>query len=146
MVQVTLHVTPLKNNFESIEKKIDLSFQDKDVLLLSFVHRSYVNENKKIIDKHNERLEFLGDTVLNLIVSSYLYNKLTCHSEGKLSHIRSLLINAQACSKYYKKYEMGKYVVDSTTLYVSRGIGMEGTGAPRARFLCPPEIVVVDIK
>jgi predicted MPP superfamily phosphohydrolase len=48
-------------------------------------------------------------------------------------------------SAYGKKYEMGRYTLGDTTLYVSRGLGMEGSGAPRARFLCPPEIVVVDI-
>jgi predicted MPP superfamily phosphohydrolase len=48
-------------------------------------------------------------------------------------------------SAYGKKYEMGRYTLDGTMLYVSRGLGMEGSGAPRARFLCPPEIVVVDI-
>jgi len=48
-------------------------------------------------------------------------------------------------SAYGKKYEMGRYTLGETTLYVSRGLGMEGSGAPRARFLCPPEIVVVDV-
>jgi predicted MPP superfamily phosphohydrolase len=48
-------------------------------------------------------------------------------------------------SRYGKKYEMGKYIVRSTTLYVSRGVGMEGFGAPRVRFLCPPEIVLVEL-
>jgi predicted MPP superfamily phosphohydrolase len=48
-------------------------------------------------------------------------------------------------SAYGKKYEMGRYALGDTLLYVSRGLGMEGSGAPRARFLCPPEIVVVDI-
>ncbi|MBN1314969.1 MAG: metallophosphoesterase [Anaerolineales bacterium] len=48
-------------------------------------------------------------------------------------------------SKYWKKYEHGLYTIDQTTLYVSGGIGMEGQGAPRARFFCPPEIVVVDL-
>ncbi len=48
-------------------------------------------------------------------------------------------------SAHGKKYEMGRYMLGETTLYVSRGLGMEGSGAPRARFLCPPEIVVVDV-
>ncbi|MBN2394472.1 MAG: metallophosphoesterase [Anaerolineae bacterium] len=48
-------------------------------------------------------------------------------------------------SAYGKKYEMGRYALGDTLLYVSRGLGMEGSGAPRARFLCPPEIVVVDV-
>jgi hypothetical protein len=48
-------------------------------------------------------------------------------------------------SVYHKEYEMGEYHVGPTTLYVSRGIGMEGLGLPRIRFLCPPEIVVFDL-
>lgn len=49
-------------------------------------------------------------------------------------------------SSFYKKYEMGRYQVGSTTLYVSRGVGMEGRGMPRARFLCPPEMVEVRLR
>jgi hypothetical protein len=48
-------------------------------------------------------------------------------------------------SEYGKKYEMGEYIVGPTTLYVTRGLGMEGFNMPRARFLCPPEIVLVEL-
>ncbi len=101
----------LKDNLQEVEKKIKISFENKDLLLLSFVHPSYVNENKKIIEKHNERLEFLGDTILNFVVSEYLYKKLTTSPEGKLSHIRSRLINAHSCAKYYKILGLDKYIL-----------------------------------
>lgn len=101
----------LKDNLKEVEKKIKISFKDKKLLLLSFVHRSYVNENKNIIDQHNERLEFLGDTILNFIVSEHLYKKLPNHSEGKLSHIRSRLINTSSCAKYYRLLGLDKYVL-----------------------------------
>jgi len=100
----------LKENLQEVEKKIQISFEDKDLLLLSFIHRSYVNENKKIINVHNERLEFLGDTILNFIVSEYLYKKLDS-SEGVLSHIRSRLINAASCAKYYKLLGLNEYIL-----------------------------------
>jgi len=101
----------LKDTLGIVEKKINITFQNKDLLLLSFVHRSYVNENKKIINDHNERLEFLGDTTLNLIVSDYLYNTLTSYSEGKLSHIRSRLVDASSCAEYYKILGLNEFVL-----------------------------------
>jgi predicted MPP superfamily phosphohydrolase len=67
------------------------------------------------------------------------------HTHG--GQIRLPLFGAiVTASVYWKKYEQGLYKINETKLYVSRGIGMEGKGAPRARFLCPPEIVVVDMK
>lgn len=67
------------------------------------------------------------------------------HTHG--GQIRLPLFGALVtASVYWKKYEQGLYKIDKTKMYVSRGIGMEGKGAPRARFLCPPEIVVVDLK
>lgn len=101
----------LKENIEEVEKKIKISFNNKDLLVLAFVHRSYVNENKKIISQHNERLEFLGDTILNFVVSEYLYNKLEKSPEGALSHIRSRLINAEVCAKYFKILNLEEYVL-----------------------------------
>jgi predicted MPP superfamily phosphohydrolase len=66
------------------------------------------------------------------------------HTHG--GQIRLPLFGAVfTASAYGKRYEQGHYSVGDTTLYVSRGIGMEGMGAPRARFLCPPEIVVVNL-
>jgi ribonuclease III len=101
----------LKNNLSNIENKIDVVFNNKDLLLLSFVHSSYVNENKKIINEHNERLEFLGDSILNFIVSDFLYNKLTTSTEGNLSSTRSRLVNAQACAKYYNILSLNDYLL-----------------------------------
>jgi predicted MPP superfamily phosphohydrolase len=67
------------------------------------------------------------------------------HTHG--GQIRLPLFGAiVTASAYWKKYEQGLYEIDKTKMYVSRGIGMEGKGAPRARFLCPPEIVIVDMK
>lgn len=101
----------LKDSLQEVEKKINISFENKDLLILSFVHPSYVNENKKIIEDNNERLEFLGDTILNFIVSEYLYKKLPLEPEGKLSHIRSRLIDAESCAKYYRQLELDKYLL-----------------------------------
>ncbi|NGX52253.1 MAG: Ribonuclease 3 [Candidatus Anoxychlamydiales bacterium] len=101
----------LKDNLNKIEEKIKVSFENKGLLLLSFVHRSFINENKKIINEHNERLEFLGDVALNLVVSTYLYNKLGLTAEGKLSHIRSNLVDGASCARYYKILELDPHVL-----------------------------------
>ncbi|MFA6119300.1 MAG: ribonuclease III [Parachlamydiales bacterium] len=101
----------LKNNLNEIENKINIVFQNKDLLMLSFIHSSYINENKKIITHHNERLEFLGDSALNFIVADYLYEKLSEAAEGKLSLIRSKLVNALSCAKYYHILKLDDYVI-----------------------------------
>ena len=67
------------------------------------------------------------------------------HTHG--GQIRFPFIGALVtASKFWKRYEMGHYVEGNTNLYVSRGIGMEGRGAPRARFLCPPEIELFELR
>jgi ribonuclease III len=90
----------LEKNIFEIEKKIDVEFDDKKLIILAFVHSSFANENKSLISEHNERLEFLGDSILNLIVSDYLYSCLPSSNEGKLSALRSNLIDASSCAKY----------------------------------------------
>ena len=101
----------LKNNLTQIETLIGVNFKDKNLLILAFVHRSFVNENKKVMKEHNERLEFLGDTTLNLIVSDYLYQKLPSSTEGKLSHIRSRLVDAVSCFKYFNILKLNDFML-----------------------------------
>jgi len=100
-----------EKQISQIEEKIKINFSNKNLLLLSFVHSSFINENKKLLKDHNERLEFLGDCVLNLIVSEYLYIKFPSFPEGKLSYIRSNLINAQICTKYYLSLGLNEYIL-----------------------------------
>jgi len=100
----------LKSFLHKIEESIDLAFNNKEILLLSFIHSSYANEHK-FLKGHNERLEFLGDSVLNFIVSSYLYDELSTYSEGKLSYLRSILVNVISCAKYYKILNLQDYLL-----------------------------------
>ena len=60
--------------FSQLEKQLKLKFKNQDLLKQAFVHRSYINENANFNLPHNERLEFLGDAVLELVVTEYLYN------------------------------------------------------------------------
>ena len=81
-------------DFSKFEKQAGLNFKNKELLRLAFVHRSYLNENKTSMAEHNERLEFLGDAVLELIVTEYLFKKVPSKAEGELTAYRSALVNA----------------------------------------------------
>jgi len=82
-------------DFSALEKRLKLKFKDKNLLVQAFVHRSYINENPKFNLSNNERLEFLGDAVLELIVTEYLYKKYPKKSEGELTNWRAALVNAK---------------------------------------------------
>jgi ribonuclease-3 len=82
-------------NFEEIEKKIGESYKNKDLLVQAFCHKSYLNENPKFHLKNNERLEFLGDAVLELVVTDYLYKKYPRENEGTMTKWRAFLINTK---------------------------------------------------
>jgi ribonuclease-3 len=81
-------------DFSKFEEYSGTLFKDKQLLRQAFVHRSYLNENKASVLEHNERLEFLGDAVLELIVTEYLFKKFTGKPEGELTAYRSALVNA----------------------------------------------------
>lgn len=100
----------LIQHFECIEEKIHYSFKDRALLGLAFVHRSYVNENRSV-SRHNERLEFLGDSVLELLISEYLYSALPETAEGELSSLRAKLVEASACVAYVQKLDLEKYLL-----------------------------------
>jgi len=82
-------------DFSLLEKKLGIKFKNKDLLKQAFVHRSYLNENPGLGLEQNERLEFLGDAVLELIITEYLYKKYTEKAEGELTNWRASLVNAK---------------------------------------------------
>ncbi len=86
-------------NFDLFEKKLGLEFKDKNLLTQAFVHRSYLNENPEFGLEQNERLEFLGDAVLELVVTNYLYNQYPQKAEGELTNWRAALVNAKMLTK-----------------------------------------------
>lgn len=98
-------------NFLNFEKKIKVFFKDKNLLKQSFTHRSYINENGAMALSHNERLEFLGDAVLELIVTDFLYQKYPNYPEGKLTALRSALVNAVIISEVAGKIGMNNYLL-----------------------------------
>lgn len=81
-------------DLSQFEKKVGVTFKDKSLLTQAFIHRSYINENPRTGLSHNERLEFLGDAVLELVVTDYLYKKYPTKNEGDLTSYRAALVNA----------------------------------------------------
>lgn len=98
-------------DFNEFQTKIGLTFKDLSLLTQAFVHRSYINENKQSGLSHNERLEFLGDAVLELVITDFLYRKYTDKAEGDLTAYRSALVNADTCAKIATNLDMGSYLM-----------------------------------
>ncbi len=98
-------------DFTEFEKKAELHFTDKSLLQQAFVHRSYINENKTSGLSHNERLEFLGDAVLELVITDFLFKKYTNKTEGDLTAYRSALVNADTCAGIATSLEMGGFLL-----------------------------------
>jgi len=101
----------LKTNLESIEEKLSYVFANKEFLILSFTHRSFINEYRNGSLPHNERLEFLGDSVLGLVIADYLYHRLPGHPEGLLSQLRSRLVDASSCAHYLQKLRLSEHIL-----------------------------------
>lgn len=113
-------------DFQEFEKIININFNNKALLRQAFTHRSYINENRGLKENggHNERLEFLGDAVLELVVTHYLYDLYPNKTEGDLTSIRSALVNAQTCSTIASEIRINDF------LLLSRG---EAKDTGRAR-------------
>lgn len=101
----------LVKNSSDIEERIGYTFKDKKLLALAFVHRSFFNEHRDLVEEHNERLEFLGDAVFGLIVSDYLYKTLLCQPEGRLSYLRAQIIEAPSCAYFVKKLNIDSFLL-----------------------------------
>lgn len=96
----------------SLENDLHIKFNDINLLKSALVHRSFINENPRV--KHsNERLEFLGDSVLSLLVSTELYNRFPTYPEGKLTSIRSLLVKARTLAQIGQEIGLGQHLLMS---------------------------------
>lgn len=113
-----------KVDFEKAEKKIGFTFNDKNLLIRSFTHRSFLNENKGTNLEHNERLEFLGDAVLELAVTAFLFDKYPKRNEGDLTSFRAALVNTNTLSETADRLGFNEF------LLLSRG---ESKDVGRAR-------------
>jgi len=96
---------------ELFEKQTGITFKNKNLLKQAFTHRSYLNENPETDVQHNERLEFLGDAVLELVVTESLYKNYKDKSEGELTTWRAALVNAKMLAVVAKDLQLGDYLL-----------------------------------
>ncbi len=115
-------------DFSKFEERAGIVFKDKSLLKQAFTHRSYINENRDSKLEHNERLEFLGDAVLELVITDYLYKRLKDYNEGELTSLRAALVNADTCSMVAQTLGANNY------LLLSKG-EMKDTGRARQYIL-----------
>lgn len=115
----------IKTNKTVIEKRLGHTFREEDLLFMAFVHRSFVNENKHLNIENNERLEFLGDSVLGLLVSDYLYRYLPLQPEGELSQIRSRIVEANSCMRYMQQIDVAEFLLMGKGERLNHGRGRE---------------------
>ena len=94
------------SDFSSYASKLDLKFTNLDLLIEALTHRSYLNENRGLSSAHNERLEFLGDAVLELAVTHFLFLKFPKHNEGDLTAYRAALVNTVSLAAAAEKLEL----------------------------------------
>lgn len=115
----------LLKNTSQIEEAIGYTFKDRQLMILAFIHRSFVNEHRDIITTHNERLEFLGDSILGLLVAEFLYRNFPSVPEGDLSYLRSRLVEASSCVIYVNKLNIGRFVLLGKGERMNDGRGRE---------------------
>ncbi len=96
-------------NLSELEEKLNIEFEDKELLKRAFTHRSYINESNDA-NKHNERLEYLGDAVLEFLASRYLFEKYPEHPEGDLTSFRSATVKTETLADTARKLDFGKYL------------------------------------
>lgn len=101
-------------DYTSLLKKIGIQIKDQELLKLAFIHKSFVNEQKGH-KEHNERLEFLGDAVLELVTTEYLFKNYPNKQEGELTNWRSALVKGNHLAQVSRELNLGKY------LHLSRG-------------------------
>jgi len=98
-------------NLDEFEKNVGTTFKNKKLLQQAFIHRSYINENREKGLEHNERLEFLGDAVLELVVTDFLFNKYPDRNEGDLTSFRSALVNTNTLSSVADKLGANNFLM-----------------------------------
>ena len=89
---------------------LGVQFNDVGLLESALTHRSFVHEHYELLLQPNERLEFLGDSVLNFLTAQHLYHAFPTHSEGQLTAMRAALVRAATLARFAREYQIGKYL------------------------------------
>ena len=100
-----------RKQLKQLQKKLSYSFKKLSVLNNAFIHKSYANENPELGLEDNERFEFLGDAVLDLIISHIIMDKFPLYSEGNLTKLRSSLVNEKTIAELARELELGDYLL-----------------------------------
>lgn len=108
------------NTYSTLEKKIGITFRDKRILENAFVHRSYLNEHKEFDLPSNEKMEFLGDSVLSLISSVYLFKNYPAYKEGDYTEIKAAVVKTSSLAEAAEDLNLGVY------LNISKGEELSG--------------------
>ncbi|KFN01376.1 ribonuclease III [Bacillus clarus] len=103
--------TKYREAFKVFQQKIGITFADEKLLIQAFTHSSYVNEHRKKPHEDNERLEFLGDAVLELTVSQYLFQKYPTMSEGELTKLRAAVVCEPSLVRFANELSFGSLVL-----------------------------------
>jgi len=101
----------MKPNIPLFEKKLGYRFKDKDLLVQALTHSSYAYENPQYVDSDNETLEFLGDSILGLIIADYLFTTYPHIGEGELSKLKSSAAKTASLSHFSKKIKLDKNIL-----------------------------------
>ena len=101
----------IAEDLKRLEERLGFSFQTKELLLQALTHRSYLNENRNHPVSHNERLEYLGDAVLELVITEELYNKYPNKPEGELTSIRAAVVNTGSISRAADEIGLGDFLL-----------------------------------
>ncbi|OGS18116.1 MAG: ribonuclease III [Elusimicrobia bacterium RIFOXYA2_FULL_50_26] len=112
----------MKNDIEKLEKTLDIKFENINLLKQAMTHKSYAAEAGT--NENNERMEFLGDSILSVIVADFLFQKYPDEDEGRLSQLKSQIVSRHGLSIWAKKLKLGNY------MYISKG---EETNGGRKR-------------
>jgi ribonuclease-3 len=115
----------LMAHLSAVESRLGYVFQNKKLLKQAFIHRSYFNEHRDAVEEHNERLEFLGDSVLGLLISDYLYQHLPTQAEGELSRLRAHLVEAGSCARLLQQLTLSEFVQLGRGERMNEGRGRE---------------------
>ncbi len=110
----------MNKNLKELEEKIGYTFSNKSLLETAFIHRSFGNENWRYKNINNERMELLGDAVLDLIVTEYLYKSFVSSSEGELAKLKSMVVSEPVLARISKDLGFGEF------LLLSKGEEMTG--------------------
>ena len=124
-----LAANPLLDASRRFEQSTGIAFRDKTLLQRALTHRSYVNESRVFLQADNERLEFLGDAVIDFVIGEHLYHRFPEMREGNLTNLRAALVREETLAEFAREIDLGNFI------QLGRGEAESG-GRERPATLC----------